>query len=327
MRTRHCRSRGFTLVELLVVIAIIAVLIALLLPAIQQVREAARRSSCGNNLRQIALALQSHHNATGTFPAGNHAKSAGVCPGSQPSGPNTPSEDGANWLIAILPYIEQTPLAKAYCHDACNADETNRSVRETRVAVYSCPSDASAQRLDVPAMGPASAAGRNLPYAGGSYRGVSGRSDGWSFLDSGEAIQYNRRWRGPLHVVGVMGYSRESAKTITDGLSNTLLAGESATRTNTGYGTFWAYSFSFYSLSATTTQPRTLLGDCDRCVAANGDGYSAPCLRGWGGPHPGGAHFAFCDAALRFVSHDVDAEVFAASGSIAGRETTSWPAD
>lgn len=314
-------SVGFTLVELLVVIAIIAVLIALLLPAVQQVREAARRSQCGNNLRQIALALHVHHEAMTVFPAGNYAKTAGVCPGANPSGPQTPSEDQQNWLIDILPYVEQGALYKAYRFDRCNEDEANRMVRESSIALYQCPSDATAARIEVPAMGPASSYGRNVPYAGGSYRGMSGRSDGYSFLDSGEAIQYDRRWRGPLHVVGILGYQRENVKSITDGLSHTLLAGEAATRTNTSFGPFWAYSYSFYSLGAATAQPRVLLGDYDCCLALGGAGSAGPCRRGWGSAHPGGLNFALCDGSLRFLSGETDPAVFAAAGSIAGRET------
>src|SRR5574340_77176 len=105
------KRRGFTLVELLVVIAIIGILIALLLPAIQAAREAARRMSCANNLRQIGVAIHGYHAAHDSFPPGNIIKEAGVCPGANPG---VASEDGANWAIFILPYLEQRTLYDAY---------------------------------------------------------------------------------------------------------------------------------------------------------------------------------------------------------------------
>jgi prepilin-type N-terminal cleavage/methylation domain-containing protein/prepilin-type processing-associated H-X9-DG protein len=317
------RQRAFTLVELLVVIAIIGVLIALLLPAVQAAREAARRSQCSGQLRQIGLAVHQHHDSHNAFPAGNFARTAGVCPGATPSGPDTPTEDRANWMILILPYLEQQDLFRGYNQRLSNESPENQSVREASVPVYRCPSDATRDELLVPAMGPASAHGMSVPYRPGSYRGVSGRSDGRSFLDSGEAIAYKREWRGPLHVVGVMGYTVESLKTTRDGASNTLLAGEAATRTNPGFGTFWAYSFSFYGLSAVTPQERVLWGDYDRCCTAGGVGHSGPCRRGWGSFHPNGMNFAMCDGSVQFVPQEVDAELLAQLATIAGGESVA----
>jgi prepilin-type N-terminal cleavage/methylation domain-containing protein/prepilin-type processing-associated H-X9-DG protein len=317
------RRNAFSLVELLVTITIIGVLIALLLPAVQAARESVRRLHCGNNLKQIALAVQSYHEACGVFPPGNYAQTAGVCPGQQPA--DTPSEDRANWLIAILPHLEQQSLHGLYDPNAPNESAVNRAVRDVSVPCYVCPSDVDSTKPVVPEYGPASPAMHNVPYMPGSYRGVSGRSDGNRFLDSGLSTNYPRLWRGPLHVVGILGYRSESYNDIRDGTSNTLLAGESTTRTNPGFRTLWAYSFAYYSLSAITPQSRTLLGDFDLCVQIGGSGQVDPCLRGWGSLHPHGLNFAFCDGSVRFVPLDIDLNLLADLATIDGGETTQLP--
>ena len=135
-------TRGFTLIELLVVIAIIAVLIALLLPAVQAAREAARRTQCVNNLKQLGIAMHNYHDQIGTFPIGRQGT---YRPTGDPGYPGDPS--GGNhrrtWAFSILPYLEQTNISNAVnfslaYSDASNANETALTIE---VSGYLCPSD------------------------------------------------------------------------------------------------------------------------------------------------------------------------------------------
>src|ERR1044072_6476691 len=121
--------RGFTLVELLVVIAIIGVLVALLLPAVQAAREAARRSTCTNNLRQLAVALHKHPDVRNTLPPGGTYY--GVC--------CTPATY-TTWTIEILPYIEQQSLYQQYRQDEQNTSTNNNLVGQQRIKSHECPS-------------------------------------------------------------------------------------------------------------------------------------------------------------------------------------------
>ena len=130
--------RGFTLIELLVVIAIIAVLIGLLLPAVQAAREAARRSQCVNNLKQLGIALHNYHDVNGSFPPGNLAI----------NGINDPVQ--TTWTISMLPGMEQTPLYNSYNFSQFNFSPDNKTLRETRVATFICPSDLNTEQLVEP---------------------------------------------------------------------------------------------------------------------------------------------------------------------------------
>ena len=324
-READARSRqGFTLVEVLVVIAIIGTLIGILLPAVQTAREAARRTQCANNLKQIGIALHCHHDSLGTLPAGDYASTSGQCPGGSWVITHK-SEDRANWMILILPYLEQEGLYKSYNLIKPNEDPANHPVEITRVATYVCPSDIATDQPVVPAMGPAASWALNMPYMPGSYRAMSCQSAGTNFLDGGEITSYPANLRGAMHVVGILGFVPERFESITDGLSHTLMVGEATTRTDFGYKTLWAYSFEHYSLSAATPQSRILMGDYDACCAVGGTGSDFPCRRGWGSPHPGGLNFILCDGCGAFVSTSIDMNLFAELATIAGGETAAVP--
>jgi prepilin-type N-terminal cleavage/methylation domain-containing protein/prepilin-type processing-associated H-X9-DG protein len=316
----HARA-GFTLVELLVVVAIIVVLAGLMLPAIQASRESARRMHCANNLKQIGLAIHAYHDAMGFLPAGNYVNNTAICPGSQ----GYQTDDRANWMIAILPYLEYRALRQAYVVHAPNEAPANRKVRETFIPEYACPSDQDADKLIVPALGPAAADSLNVPYMPGSYRAMAGRSDGLKFLDNGDFISFPKDWRGPIHAVGILGFTAEKFKNIRDGSSNTIMAGESITRSCPEFRTLWAYSFSFYSLSSATPQARTLYGDYQKADNEGGKGNSLPCRRGWGSCHAQGINFLFCDGAVRFLGTSIDMDVFVGLGTINGKEMVQSP--
>ncbi|HEY1603230.1 MAG TPA: DUF1559 domain-containing protein [Pirellulales bacterium] len=319
-------ERGLTLVEVLVVIAIVGLLVALLLPAVQAARESARGSSCANNLKQLGLAIAAYHDAYGSFPPGNVTKTAGICYGDgQSGGTGWPSDDGANWCLSILNFLEQDGLFSAYDFDDFNEASQNRAVREAIVPTYVCPSDIGTDELSVPASGPACAGALNLSYRPGSYRAVSGASDGISFLDSAQLGTYVRTNRGAIHTIGVLKYTTENYRDVTDGLSNTLLVGEYAKSTNVSFRTFWAYAYAHYSLSAVTPQSRIMSGDYDLCSAIADTGGSMPCRRGWGSFHLGGVNFLLCDGSVRLIAPQVNMQLLAAMATIAGGELSATP--
>src|SRR5262245_23693534 len=156
---------AFTLVELLVVIAIIGVLVALLLPAVQSAREAARRSQCANNLRQIGIAAHNVHDVTGYFPSGHRCTYV-----------NRAQVYFSNWGILLLPFIEQKNLFERYDDTVPNIHANNKFVRESYVASYTCPAEISPKKLIVPETGANDGSNNGIAFMISTYKGMSGFS-------------------------------------------------------------------------------------------------------------------------------------------------------
>jgi prepilin-type processing-associated H-X9-DG protein len=307
------------------VIAIIGVLIALLLPAVQKVRDAANRMSCQNNLKQIGLALMNYENAFNAFPLGHECHSYD----------GTGNHNGtigspyyfSNWALELLPYVEQDNLYKQYDNTVTNAHPRNQLVRETFVPVYSCPSDINRKQLIVPETRPGRDPGPTPPYMTGSYRGVAGidtdEFDQWGGYPSEVAVnlQLYPDTRGLLHSVDDWnGLIHERIVNITDGTSNTLAVGERTTRTHNTRTSFWADSFNLYSLSGVYANSASLLNDYDACVNILAPMDPAPCKYGWGSFHAAGINFVFCDGHVATINPNINTSILAALATISGGE-------
>lgn len=287
------RANGFTLIELLVVIAIIAVLVSLLLPAVQQARESARRSQCSNNLKQLGLAFHNYHDVHSAFP------------NSETGGTGTLAKASA--FIVILPHIDQGSAYNQYNFSLGNSDAPNLACVSQRVPTYLCPT--APLRRPVPISG--CDANDRAP---GTYAVSTGSGDPYGSLATGNPNN------GAIVNTGT-GVTR--MRDIVDGTSRTLLAGESAwnfadyTFTSGPCNGQVRWGFSYWSsphplATAFTTQapfnPKSMSGDANR-------------LSRFRSEHMGVVGFVLCDGSARYVSENIDQKVLNALGTRAGAET------
>jgi prepilin-type N-terminal cleavage/methylation domain-containing protein/prepilin-type processing-associated H-X9-DG protein len=277
MRTRT--RRAFTLIELLLVIAIIAILIGLFVPAVQQVRAAAQRTECLNNLKQIGLATHSYHDAFKKFPtASTLAFVSAFC--------------------QILPYLEQDNVARLYDKTRAPTDPANLPVTTKPIPTYLCPSMALPETLQVTA------------YS--SYAVCIGSNYSWgSAPDNGVIVRHTSP---AVRITAV-----------TDGSSNTVLAGEMGFQLKDylftsgpdagkvrGGNTSWPWGYASYSFGSTLNMMNT---------KSYGPTLEAGGLHAFRSDHPGGCHFVFADGSVRFL-HDggLTLPLYQALGTRAGGE-------
>jgi prepilin-type N-terminal cleavage/methylation domain-containing protein len=327
--------RGFTLIELLVVIAIIAILIGLLLPAVQKVREAAARTKCANNLKQLALSCHSYHDTIGKLPPAIQMKTNAPNPVTNfnaAEGQNF----GPNWLVLLLPHVEQGPLYNTVSGSITNylvtGDNGWRSIRGTKISTFLCPSDAGG---DSPWPGitnfPTWARGNYACNAFGLHQNAT---NGWTGTVNGASPTLEANAPFPYISTPLAGQSGIQAgglmcinfgavlNTIPDGSSNTVMLAEVRTGTeiaNTDARGTWALGFPGASVLAghaswdcTTPNNRDIqaddvgpgsgdaptkgMGACTGCSFQQGQARSK---------HTGGVMVSMADGSTRFVQDTV----------------------
>lgn len=309
---------GFTLIELLVVIAIIAILIALLLPAVQKVREAAARMQCQNNIRQLAIGLHSYQDAMKAFPKANQH----------------PTQ--LSWHVFILPYIEQQNLFSLFSISGTNYNASppapptpnNQLACENRVAIYQCPSCPVQKMLTG---GPGNSVNSSEPVGGvvpwtTHYYGVMGPS-GTNIVTSQAYDVYTTASYGPIGKQGIFIADTTNAidqgvkhGDITDGTSNTLLLGEISWYLPGSRFRTWIRGCNG---AGTPIEPDWCAGAKTVNKGINITGVNTFNDIAFGSVHAGGANFALGDGSVRYIHDRIDMDVYLGLASRNGGEITT----
>jgi prepilin-type N-terminal cleavage/methylation domain-containing protein len=289
---RRCARRGFTLVELLVVIAIIGMLVALLLPAVQAAREAARASQCKNNLKQLGLALQNHHDTFGRLPAG---WTANVPDGSP----------GWGWMVDILPQLEQRNLSETLINLKLPITHAaNQAARETVIPTLLCPSDPAPKQFLIGQDGGGNGSA-NIDQ--GSTLFLVGRSNYPAAFGTLEIEDVPAQGDGAFYFL-----SRTRFADITDGLSNTILVGERGSRLG---GSLWQGVIP----TASEALPRIL---------ATGDhtpNHPNHHFDDFTSYHPAGVHFVLADGSVHRLNDSIPLNIYQSLLTRSGGEAVQLP--
>jgi prepilin-type N-terminal cleavage/methylation domain-containing protein/prepilin-type processing-associated H-X9-DG protein len=319
------RRRAFTLVELLVVIAIIGVLVALLLPAVQAAREAARRTQCTNNLKQMGLALQNHVSALGTFPQG------GTDPWHDQGADNAKFGNGYGWMVQILPYVENQNLQNISKGYGLGDKQRDLDVRKTPVPMYFCPSRRmNVVRIDAKSAEDCSQGCALNDYASATpanptigdiaakmadpskMTGDEHTNSFWQLVTHG-GVTKGKEYYGVI--TRTVAAEPCKPKHITDGLSNTIAVGEKRVFTNLHESRYWADDVGWTDgwdpdiIRYTGYQPGP-------DVAERTPGAPPPETYGFyfGAAHPSGFNVVYADGHVATLQYDIDRGTFNALG-------------
>jgi len=317
--------RGFTLIELLVVIAIIAVLVGLLLPAVQKVRESAARAKCQNNLHNLAIALHAYHDTNNQLPPG----AQGLMNPPSNSGTTTVVK-GTSWLVLILPQVEQAPLYAQYNFGQDYSSANNLNVAIQRVPIYYCPSgskDASGNTQTEVAsngvasntthyygiMGPSGSSRYlqpNTNYPQGSQSGSLPDNSAYSLL--GMLPYYDNTFPAQKGIVQLTD--------VLDGASNTLMVGEMSYTLPIGATPIYVSWTRGNNNGAGAA--KNILYPINSQTPFNGTNFNDLNM---GSNHTGGANFALGDGSVRFIKQNINMDTYKGLSTIAGREPEQVP--
>jgi prepilin-type processing-associated H-X9-DG protein len=311
------------------VIAIIGILVALLLPAIQAAREAARRMSCSNNIKQIGIAELNYELSKKTFPPArpgpdatnaNEVGMVGYPPGSRASGNKGWERNGVSGFVLILPFMEDQALYDQF--DIERGDgvwlsskagiagwrtPAKESAMATRPTVMVCPSNTTEAKTslnqtwgEIPATGTyAFCAGHRGPHAGS--------------LNPVNACRIKHHNSG-LHLY----YTRRKIKQLTDGTSKTFSVGEIVAGHTSESSNRWTYAYRYLDCYRTTNVPLNTPPGFDAVSMPADDGEAANVNGAFASPHPGGGHFLFADGHVDFITDDIDLDTYQNYSTIAG---------
>jgi prepilin-type N-terminal cleavage/methylation domain-containing protein len=332
------RRPAFTLVELLVVIAIIGILVALLLPAVQAAREAARRSQCSNNLKQLGLAIHNYHDVYKSLPIHYGSGVNGV--GAQY---NVTANTGKSWIVGVLPFMEQQPLYNQVAFnqplvwtDPVTGLQPNCQVAMTVIETLLCPSDGTNRKGLMDGRANAGAVAPTNPaniWAVNNYKGVAGGNWAW-----GDHVVWQLNAKIPgMDTNGLdngngwvcrNGHANQSAAqirnhttlaSVLDGTTNTFFVGEAVPAWCNHTWWWW-----FNGSTATCGVPLNYRKN-------QGAGFLASQLGDWGrnysffSMHPGGGQFCLGDASTRFVTDSIDITLYRSLATISGSEPGQVP--